>query len=83
MAKKASQRLLGRAWFDTLGRATVDDPGLLPAVRASSTFAVALEALKAAGLFAPELKPPEVSETHVGRVLNLGLFLRHVEQSGA
>jgi hypothetical protein len=81
-AKKTSQRLLGKAWFDTLGAATVNDPGLLPAVRASGAFALALDALKDAGLFAPELQPADVRDRHMGRVLNLGLFLRHVEQHG-
>jgi hypothetical protein len=77
-AKKAGERL-GRPWFDTPGRAPVDEPGLLPAVRASDAFGLALDALKDTGLFAPELAPSDVLDAHVGRVLTLGLFLRHVE----
>ena len=76
---KSSQRLLGRAWFDTIGAATVNDPGLLPAVRRLGMFASALDTLKDAGLFAPDLEPEDVRDRHVGRVLTLGLFLRHVE----
>jgi hypothetical protein len=81
-AKKTSQRLLGKAVFDTIGAATVNNPDLLPAVRGSGAFALALDALKDAGLFAPELQPADVLDRHVGRVLNLGMFLRHVEQPG-
>jgi hypothetical protein len=55
-ARKAGERL-GKPWFDTPGRAPVDEPGLMPAVRASGAFASALDALKEAGLFAPELAP--------------------------
>ena len=81
-AKKTSERLLGKALFDTLGAATVDNPGLSPAVRASCAFSLALDAFKDTGLFAPELTPADVRDAHVGRVLNLGLFLRHLEQPG-
>ena len=78
--KKTGQRLLGKALFDPLSRANVDAPGFVSAVRASGAFSLALDALKDAGLFAPELTPTDVRDVHVGRVLNLGLFLRHVEQ---
>ena len=81
-AKKTSQRLRGKAIFDTIGAASVNNPALAPAVRASGAFASALDALKDAGLFAPALEPADVSDRYVGRVLTLGLFLRHVEQPG-
>lgn len=81
-ARKVSERILGRALFTRLGAATVNEPGLLPTVRGSDTFRLALERLKDAGLFAPDLEPAGVRDAHVGRVLNLGLFLHHVEQPG-
>jgi hypothetical protein len=82
LARKASERLLGKSLFTRLGSATVNEPGLIPAVRTSGAFPMALDALKGAGLFAPDLAPEEIQDKHVGRVLTLGLFLRHVEQHG-
>ena len=76
--KKTSQRLLGKTWFDTLGSGTVNDPGLFPAVRGSRAFSDSLDALKDVGLFASGLEPADVRDRHVGRVLTLGQFLRHV-----
>jgi Asparagine synthase len=80
MARKASQRLLGRTLFDT--QRPPNAPGLIPAARASSAFSMALDALKGGGLFAPALKPEDIKDKDVGRVLTLGLFLRHVGQHG-
>jgi hypothetical protein len=82
LARKASQRLLGKTLFDTQGAPTVNEPGLIPAARASGAFPLALDALKGGGLFAPDLKPEDIQDKYVGRVLTLGLFLRHIEQPG-
>jgi hypothetical protein len=80
VAKKASERLLGESFFNRLGAATVNEPGLIPAIRASGAFATALDALKGAGLFAPDLGTEDIRDRHVGRVLTLGLFLRHIDE---
>jgi hypothetical protein len=83
VAKKTSQRLVGKALFNKLGAATVNDPALLPRVRASSTFAEALERLKAVDILALRLTPAEVRDIHVGRVLTLGLFLGELDGDAA
>jgi hypothetical protein len=82
LAKKASERRRGKPVFVRLGAATVNEPDLIPAVRASGAFAMAFDALKDAGLLAPDLKAEDMREKHVGRILTVGLFLRHIEQPG-
>ena len=79
-AKKASERLLGKSLFVRLGSATVNEPDLIPAIRASDTFAQSLDRLKGAGLFAPGLQLTDIKDVHVGRVVTIGLFLRHIEE---
>jgi hypothetical protein len=80
VAKKVSERLRGKPVLVRLGAVTVNEPGLLPAIRASDAFATALDALKDAGLFAPDLRCNDILGRHVGRVLTIGLLLRHIEQ---
>ena len=48
VAKKASQRLVGRSLFLSMGAATVDVEGFMDLLRATKTFATALEHLKRA-----------------------------------
>jgi len=79
LIKKTSERLLGKA---LLAAPTVGEPSLWAAVRRSGAFRLALDRLKDADLFAPALEPADVRDPHLGRVLNIGLFLHHVEQSG-
>ena len=55
VVKKAAQRLTGRPVLDRLGATTVNDPMLLPRVRASRAFAEALGQLKTTDLLAQDL----------------------------
>jgi hypothetical protein len=79
VAKKTSQRLLGRSLFDKLGSATVNHPELLPRVRTLEIFAESLERLKVIGILAPDLTAADVRSIHVGRMLTAGLFLRELD----
>jgi hypothetical protein len=78
-AKKASQRVLGRALFLDMGAATVDVEGFPDLLRGTGTFARALDRLKARGILAPELVPEQVRDIHVGRVLTAGMLLDYLE----
>ena len=77
VAKKASQRLVGRAMFLSMGAATVDVEGFMDLLRASKTFAIALERLKGVDILAPNLSPADVADIHVGRILTAGMLLEH------
>ena len=80
VAKKASQRLVGRAMFLSMGAATVDVEGFMDLLRASKTFAIALERLKGADILAPNLSPADVADIHVGRILTAGMLLEHADR---
>ena len=78
-AKKASQRLSGRARFYNVGAFVADAGDFTARLRASSHLATGLERLEAAGILAPGVAGDGLRDIHVGRVLTLGMFLGEVE----
>lgn len=78
VAKKASQRLLGKVLFLQMGAATVDVKGFVDILRQTSAFATAMLRLKEVGILAPALSAAEVTDIHVGRILTAGMLLDHL-----
>jgi hypothetical protein len=83
VAKKAGQRVAGRAMFLAMGAVTVDVEGFLDLLRGTRAFADALARLKAMDILDPGLTPAGVRDIHVGRVLGMGLLARHLDEGGA
>jgi hypothetical protein len=79
VAKKASQRLVGRSMFLSMGAATVDVEGFLDILRGTRRFMNALDRLKAAEILASGLAAGEVADIHVGRILTAGMLLEHLD----
>jgi hypothetical protein len=66
VAKKAGQRVAGRAMFLAMGAVTVDVEGFLDLLRGTRAFADALARLKAMDILDPGLTPAGVRDIHVG-----------------
>jgi hypothetical protein len=80
VARKLSQRLLGKSMFLQMGAFEADIPGFIDLLRATSHFADALAAMKKLEIIAPNVRPEEVRDIHVGRLLTAGMLVRHLEQ---
>ena len=80
VAKKASQRLLGKVMFLQMGAATVDVEGFVGILRRTSAFATAMARLKETGILAPGLSAADVADIHVGRILTTGMLLDNLER---
>jgi hypothetical protein len=78
-AKKASQRLSGKARFHNVGAFAADTGDFMARLRGSPHLATGLERLKTAGILAPDATGDDLRDIHVGRVLTLGMFLGEVE----
>jgi hypothetical protein len=78
VARKASQRLLGKGRFYTAGAFMADAPGFIDALRATSHFRAAVERLKEVDVLAPGLALDRIGDIHVGRILTAGMFVDHV-----
>ena len=81
-ARKASQRLLGKSKFYTVGAFMADAPGFMGKLRASRHLQAALARLKAIGLFNAEVSSESLRDVHVGRVITVGMFLGEIEGHG-
>ena len=79
VARKVSQRLLGKSMFLQMGAFEADIPGFIDLLRASGHFADALVSLKKLEIIAPSVRPEEVRDIHVGRMLTAGMLVRHLE----
>jgi hypothetical protein len=79
VGKKLSQKLTGRARFHVVGAFVADAPGFVARLRGSSSFALALERLKAVDILAPDLDPTALRDLHVGRLLTLGMLVGRTE----
>lgn len=80
-AKKASQKLLGKAMFHRAGAFAADAPGFVARLRASGLFAQAVRRLQAADILSPDLQPSAVRDIHVGRIMTMGMLLAHLDQA--
>jgi hypothetical protein len=80
VGRKLSQRLLGKTMFLQMGAFEADIPGFIDLLRATSHFADALVAMKKLEIIAPNVRPEEVRNIHVGRILTAGMLVRHLEQ---
>jgi hypothetical protein len=65
--------------FHMAGAWAADAPGFLEQLRASRHFRHALDRLKQAAILAPDVKPAEVKDIHVGRVLVMGMLMVHLD----
>ena len=79
VACKVSQRLLGKSMFLQMGAFEADIPGFIDLLRANGHFADALVSLKKLEIIAPSVRPEEVRDIHVGRMLTAGMLVRHLE----
>lgn len=82
VAKKITQRVLGKSMFFKIGAPACDDPAFRPAVRSTVLFEEAVEHLKSVGVLNPDARPQDVRDHHVPAVLNAGLLLRWLEAGG-
>ena len=72
---KIAERILRRRW---MGLPDPNDPEMVPRVRQSTAFRAAVEDLKDAGILNPDFPIEKIENIHVGRILTLGMLLRHV-----
>lgn len=82
-AKKASQRIAGKARFHTVGAFAADAPGFIGMLRASPRFAIALDRLKELGILSGALSAEAVRDIHVGRLLTLGMLAAELDGAAA
>jgi hypothetical protein len=75
VARKASQRLLGKGRFYTAGAFMADAPGFIAALRATSHFPTAVERLKEVDVLASDLALDQIRDIHVGRILTAGMYV--------
>ncbi len=78
-AKKASQRLSGKARFYNVGAFAADAADFMGRLRASPHYAAGLERLEATGILTASHAGEKLRDIHVGRVLTLGMFLSGVD----
>lgn len=79
VGRKLSERVLGKALFHKVGALVADAPGYMPALRASTHFARAVDRLKALGILAPELDPATIRNAHAGRLLTAGMLIERLD----
>ena len=73
--KKLGQRALGRTWLQP---PKPDGEGLVARVRQTPMWRYALEGLKDAGILRPDVGSALIRDSHVGRVLTLGMLVRRL-----
>jgi hypothetical protein len=79
--RKASQRLIGKARFYTVGAFAADAPGFMGRLRGSPHFARSVSHLKSAGILAAKSTGADLRDVHVGRVLTMGLLIEELQSA--
>jgi hypothetical protein len=79
--RKASQRLVGKARFYTVGAFVADAPGFMGRLRGSPHFARSVSHLKSAGILAATTTGADLRDLHVGRVLTMGLLIEELQSA--
>jgi hypothetical protein len=77
LAKKLGQRLFRKTYFQE----SADHPQLRERTRESALFRAAVDRLRGRGILADDVKPNDVPDSMVGRVLTLGLAIERFERS--
>jgi hypothetical protein len=75
ICRKVGQRLFGRTWFPP---DSPRDPAVPARVRRSPEFRQSLSALKDLHVLDDELAPDSIRDSDVGRILTLGMLVRHL-----
>lgn len=78
VARKASQRFLGKAMFLQLGAFEADAPGFIDHMRSTSHLADGVAALRKLELLGPGASPAQVRPIHVGRIITMGMLARRL-----
>ena len=79
-AKKLSQKITGKSRFHAAGAFVADAPDFYARLRGTRQFKAAMEQLQAAGILAADLDPATMRDLHVGRMMTMGLLLRHLDR---
>jgi hypothetical protein len=79
---KASQRLIGRRLWGKAGDRQLNAPDFVDRLRATRQFEAALELFQARGILAPGLRPEQVREPHVGRMITVGMCVAAFDAAG-
>jgi hypothetical protein len=81
VAKKITQRTIGKTLFHKVGKLAADDPTFYHRLRSTRQFADALRRLKASGILAPKLEPALIRDSHMTRITTVGMLLSQLEQN--
>lgn len=79
VGRKLTERYLGKSLFHRVGELEADPPGYRQKLRESGLYRRALERLKAADIFAADVRPEDVRDSHVGRVITMGTLLAYLD----
>ncbi len=79
IARKMSERYLGKALFHQVGELEADAPGYRDALRRSALLAAALKKLAEAGIVHDGLTIATIRNVHLGRIITMGTLLRYLD----
>lgn len=81
VARKLTERHLGKALFHNAAELTVDIPGYRDGLRRSEMFSTAVARLQQQGILAPSLDKEKIANVHVGRMMTMGTLLAYLDDA--
>jgi len=80
LARKVSEKYVGKSAFYKVGAPAAEMPGYRTRVRKSECMKVALDVLKNENILAKDAAERDISDTHLGRIITLGLLIDAVRR---
>ena len=79
VARKLSERYVGRALFYKVGELDADASGFREALRRSAMFRAAVARLQEQDILTGDLSLDKIRNSHVGRIMTMGTLLRYLD----